>query len=78
MSYQYTHITWRRRNEDGHVSTYVNTIPDKERAADEIKELALIEGVFALRFIHYGEEEITASQSAPVEFHTRIGPPITD
>jgi hypothetical protein len=51
--YEYTHITWRAVNDDGGVTTYVNTIHDRERAADEIKELAMMTHVFALRAIQY-------------------------
>lgn len=75
--YEHTHITWRRINDDGSVSTYVHTIPDKERAADEICELVLMPGVFALRCIHYGEEPTGDSEAEATEFHARIGPPVT-
>lgn len=77
--YQYTHLTWREINEDG-TSNCMNIIRDKKCAADEIRRLALTPGVFALRFIHHGEEptEDTRAQAEATEFHTRIGPPVTD
>lgn len=78
MAYEHTHLSWRRRDEDGDVTNYVHIIDDKERAADEIRELVLTEGVFALRFIHYGEHEAGERQEAATESHIRIGPPVTD
>lgn len=77
MTYEYTHLTWRRIDDEGHVSNLVHIIEDKERAADEIRELVLTPGVFALRWIHYGEEPTAQEQTEATEFHTRIGPPVT-
>ena len=74
-TYEYTHITWRARNADGEISTYVHTIHDRERAADEIKELALSENVFALRVIHYPQPDAQSVMSSPLT--TVIGPPAT-
>jgi hypothetical protein len=71
--YEYTHITWRKHNDDGSVTTLVNVIPDKEQAADEIKELVTTPGVFALRYIHYGEEAAAPGEQASTEFHLSIG-----
>jgi hypothetical protein len=70
--YEYTHITWRAVNDDGGVTTYVNTIHDRERAADEIKELAMMTHVFALRAIQYPMAD------SHDEHAVRIGPPTTD
>lgn len=73
--YEYTHISWRHLNEDGTVSNMVHVIHDRERAADEVKELMLNPDVFAVRALHYPcadpeGEEYTAHQ-------VKIGPPTT-
>jgi hypothetical protein len=74
-AHEYTHLTWRARNAEGTVTTYVHTIPDRERAADEIKELALSPTVYALRVIHYPQPDgVTSSGMVEV---TPIGPPHT-
>lgn len=75
--YKCTHLTWRKINDDGSVSNLVHLIEDRERAADEIRELALTPGVFALRFEHEGEEPTGEGEAEATAFVTRIGPPIT-
>lgn len=74
--YEHTHITWRKRNDDGSVSNLVNIIPDRDRAADEVAELIRNPDVFAVRAIDYpaGDE---AEEAEATAFHTRIGPPVT-
>lgn len=74
--YEYTHITWRARNEDGTVSNLVNVIPDRERAADEVAELVRNPDVFAVRALDYPLADQDDEREA-TEFHTRIGPPVT-
>lgn len=73
--YEYTHLSWRLRNDDGTVSNMVDVIPDKERAAAKVTELILNPDVFAVRVLHYpcadpDGEEIATHQ-------VKIGPPIT-
>lgn len=51
--YEYTHLTWRGQNAEGTITTYVHVIPDRERAADEIRELAMNPRVSSLRVIQY-------------------------
>lgn len=70
----YTHITWRKRNADGSVSNLVNTITDRDRAADEVAELIRNPDVFAVRALDYPAADNPVETDA-TDFHTRIGPP---
>lgn len=73
--YEYTHLSWRKRNEDGTASNMVHVIPDRERAADEVRELLLNPDVFAVRAIHYPCTDPDGEETAA--HHVKIGPPVT-
>lgn len=87
MSYEYTHISYREIDPDdpNHVTNYVALERSKEAAARVIGELIMMPGVFALRYIHYGEEPREpvldpakhVGATSYTDAHTRIGPPIT-